>query len=807
MATNIINWPQQQLSFKAKNKKWRKENMDYFDIYSWEANSAVRHSVHHKKINYDLLNGKIHMSDLEQIVNPDGIQAEFIPEKIQHYPILNPKLRVLQGEEAKRLFDFKVVVTNPNSITEIENTKKQAVFEELQALITNQNMSEEEYNAQLEKLNQYYIYEYQDLREIKANALLNHYSKEQNFSLIFNEGFVDAMTVAEEIYQCDIVGKQPVLQKLDPLTVRVIRSGYSNRIEDADAVVIEEYWAPGRIIDYYYDSLKPDEVKYIINASKYDSEDIIDPYADPTRGFIRIDQVSSLPDNPIDYLFGAQDTTSKAPYDSAGNVKVLRAYWKSRRKIKQVKSYDPETGEEVFTFYPETYQIDKTMGEEEKIFWVNEAWEGTKIGKDIYVNIRPRPIQYNTLDNPSKCHFGIIGTIYTTGNQKAYSLIDMMKPYSYLYDVIHDRLNKLIAHNYGKLVELDLAKKPSEWSVEKWLYFAKVNNLAVIDSFNEGRYGSATGKLAGALNNASRGAIDADQGNTIQQYMNLLEFLKAEMSEVAGISRQREGQISNRETVGGVERATLQSSHITEWLFIKHEDVKKRVLECFLETAKIAMKTGHLKFQYILPDFAQAISNIDGDEFAESDYGLVVDTSAGIQELSQKLDMLVQAGLQNQMLNFSTVMKIYQSCSMAEKIRMVEKCENDMQQRQQQDQQLQQQMAQQQIQAQQQQEQMRMEHEDMLNERDNETKIVIAQINSETKANDGVAMLESSLDKEKLLKDMQILDEKMQLERDKFNHQQTMDKERLAFDKDKAAKEQTLKSKQISKQLTHKNNG
>ena len=47
--------------------------MDYFDSYSWEANSAVRNSVHHKKINYDLLNGKLHMSDLEQIVNPDGI--------------------------------------------------------------------------------------------------------------------------------------------------------------------------------------------------------------------------------------------------------------------------------------------------------------------------------------------------------------------------------------------------------------------------------------------------------------------------------------------------------------------------------------------------------------------------------------------------------------------------------------------------------------------------------------------------------------------------------------------------------------
>jgi hypothetical protein len=59
----------------------------------------------------------------------------------------------LQGEEAKRVFDFKVIVTNPTAISEIENTKKQAVFEELQALVTNPNMTEEEYNVQLEKLN------------------------------------------------------------------------------------------------------------------------------------------------------------------------------------------------------------------------------------------------------------------------------------------------------------------------------------------------------------------------------------------------------------------------------------------------------------------------------------------------------------------------------------------------------------------------------------------------------------------------------------------------------------------------------
>ena len=79
---------------------------------------------------------------------------------------------------------------------------------------------------------------------------------------------------------------------------------------------------------------------------------------------------------------------------------MLKVYWKSRRKIKKVKSYNPETGEEDYNFYPENYIINKDAGEEEQIFYINEAWEGTKIGSDIYVNMRPRVVEYNRLSNP-----------------------------------------------------------------------------------------------------------------------------------------------------------------------------------------------------------------------------------------------------------------------------------------------------------------------------------------------------------------------------------------------------------------------
>jgi hypothetical protein len=41
--------------------------------------------------------------------------------------------------------------------------------------------------------------------------------------------------------------------------------------------------------------------------------------------------------------------------------------------------------------------------------------------------MRPRIVQYNRLDNPSRCHFGIVGSIYNLNNDKPYSLVDRMK--------------------------------------------------------------------------------------------------------------------------------------------------------------------------------------------------------------------------------------------------------------------------------------------------------------------------------------------------------------------------------------------
>lgn len=738
-----VEFPVQTLPMKSKGDKWRRKMMEWAANRTYFNFSPIRRDVVHMKINYDLVNGAIHMDDVAAILNPGDISTAFVPDKIQHYPIINAKLNTLRGEEAARAFDWKVIVTNPYSISQIEERKKREFFSSVRQLVETPDLDRQQAEQQMQDNQDYYDYSWQDLREIRANELLRHYSKEQNFKQIFNEGFMDALICSTEAYQCGIVGGEPVLVKLNPMKLRVFRSGYSNRIEDADVIIYEDYWAPGKIVEAFYDELSAKDIRRISNeipefggqapltpqGSVNEASPFIPASAFGQDGVLlgNKDGVGYFMDN-LPLLSGGIGS-DLLPYDVAGNIRVLRVWWKSKRKIFKVKSFDPVTGEENFDFYPETYVPDEAAGEEATPFWVNEMWEGTKIGEDIYVGIRPCIVQHNSISNPARCHAGIVGTIYNVNESMPYSLVDMMKPYNYMYDAIHAKLVELIATNWGKLLELDLALKPKNWEVEKWMYFARANKVLIRDSFNEGSKGAATGKLAGGLNNASKGYVDADWGQSIQNYIQLLQWTKESMSDLVGISRQREGNVYNRETVGGIERAVLQSSYITDWLFQLHDDTKRRVMEAFLEEAKGALRGGSKKFQYILSDNSRRIMEVPGDEFAESNYGIIVDNSQDTQKFEARIDSIAQALAQNQ-YRASTLIKLYSSASIQDKARIIERDEKRMEQQSQAGQQHEAQMAQQQIQANMQMKQMEMEQKDRLAQLDSETRIRVAEINS-----------------------------------------------------------------------------
>lgn len=803
------------LSYKAKGKKWGEACVDWAARHTYFNYSPVRNNVVQMKINYDLLNGIVHMEDMAAVLNPGNLSTMFIPEKIQHYPTINSKINTLRGEEGGRPFRWKAIITSPNAISEIERRKTEEFRASIQELVEDQSLDASGAEAQMADTYQYFNYDWQDQKEIRDNEFLKYYAKKQNFKQIFNDGFVDACAVSNEIYHVGIEGGEPVLTRLNPMKLRAFQSGYSNHIEDADLIVYEDYWSKGKIVDRFYDELSAADLKKLnedfTDFSNYlgDADNFYNAYAKSGGRFVGeggID-LGSLYDTYGTYdhlpeLLGGLES-DLSPYDAIGNIRVIRVWWKSLRKIYSVKSFDPETGEEVFDFYPETYVPNKAAGEVATVMWVNEAWEGTKIGKDIYVGIRPCLIQHNTIDNPSKCHFGIVGTIYNINESMPYSLVDMMKPYSYLYDAIHFKLVDLIATNWGKLIELDLALKPKNWEVNKWLFFARANKALIKDSFNEGSKGAATGKLAGGLNNASKGYIDADWGNSIQNYIQLLQWVKDSMSDLVGINRQREGNTYNRETVGGIERAVLQSSYITDWIFQQHRDTIRRTLDCFLDVAKAAFKGRHKIFQYFLSDGSMKVMDIDGDDFAETSSGILMDDSEDTQKLEGTLDALAQAAMQNKH-RLSSIMKLYTAASLQEKIRLIESDERQMNDQMERQQQQQQQLQQQQIQADLQAKQMELQQKDIINQRDNQRAIDVANINAraeylrlgiyENENNEELRREEMEIDREKLRNEILALDKEFGFKREELKQKKDIELKKIEAQKQIASARNNTKT-------------
>ena len=142
-------------------------------------------------------------------------------------------------------------------------------------------------------------------------------------------------------------------------------------------------------------------------------------------------------------------------------------------------------------------------------------------------------------------------------------------------------------------------------------------------------------------------AIDLTMAQVIDQYINLMSKIEDMVSEISGVSKQREGSISSNELVGNVERSVNQSAHITEPWFWLHNQVKKHVLSMLLNTAKEAWKDGQKQnISYVLDDATRIFLQIS-DNFFYEDFDLFVTDSTKEDSQIQMLKQLMQPAMQN----------------------------------------------------------------------------------------------------------------------------------------------------------------
>jgi len=183
-----------------------------------------------------------------------------------------------------------------------------------------------------------------------------------------------------------------------------------------------------------------------------------------------------------------------------------------------------------------------------------------------------------------------------------------------------------------------------------------------------------------------------------------------------------------------------------------------------------------------MSDGAIRIVDINGDEFAECDYGLVMDNSENTQLFMEKFEGYAQALIQNQMISTSTLIKLWNGSSIADITRSVEDDERKREEQIAEQQEAQQEQFQQEIEQ-----KLHLETEDRRirednNIRDNETRVLIESMRQY--ANQEAADFEKEdFDPQKKAE----LEEKIR----QFNEKIALDKQKLA---DKNSQESKLNS-------------
>lgn len=642
---NINIFPAQKVPMSKKTKEWKESCVDYIIGHSTSSrNGNSRSREEDMQTYYDLYNSIYNEKDLKYVTNPFK-QDDGFPATAQDYNIIKPKIDLLLGEETKRPFNFRVVRTSDIATSNLQDKAKQLLIDYVQASIMSKLGPEEQarYQEALqsgeimtpEQIQKYLTKDYKDIAEIAAQHSLNYLKQKLNVTHEFFKGWKDALIAGEEIYYVGVINGEPYVERVNPLSFSYEQSADLEFIHEASWCCRKMNMSATEIYDRFYDKMSEKQLN-----------ELLDMMDDGTRGGLN----PQVRKTSLDYPHIKTRTIngfSSNPFQNADNINVWHCCWKSFKKIGFVTIINPETGVEEEFEVDESYKV---TGREVNVewTWIIEVWEGYRVGEDLYIGIQPVEYQHISADNPNSQKLPYTGVVYNNTNSSPRSLVSMMKPLQYMYIVIWYRLELAMARDKGKVVTMDITQIPKSMNIDvaKWMHYLGALGVNFVNPYEEGW--DIPGREGGKPSQFNQiTALDLTMANTIDQYINLMDKIESMVSEITGVTKQREGAISSNELVGNVERSVVQSAHITEPLFWVHNQVKKEVLSMLLNTAKFAWKDSDKRcVHYVLDDATRAFLTLNDDFFYE-DMDIFLDDSTKNQQQLEALKQLMQPAMQN----------------------------------------------------------------------------------------------------------------------------------------------------------------
>lgn len=469
-----------------------------------------------------------------------------------------------------------------------------------------------------EAIAKYMDKDYKDVVENTAYHTLMYLREKLNIDNEFIKGWKDALIGGYEVYYCGVLNAEPYMERVNPIYFSFDKSPDLEFIEDGAWCCRKMRMPIAEVYDRYYDKLEEKDLTKL--------EEMVSAVPGRNRG----------EHGPVDDFQGIRLHYYDNPiYDSTGKgcVNVWHCCWKSFKKIYYVTVLD-EAGQPQVEMVDETYQ---KIGTEVSVEpdWIVEVWEGYRAGDDLYFGIQPVEYQHVSIDNPNSQKLPYCGAVYSATNSKPRSLVSILKPLQYMYIVLWYRLELAIARDKGKVVNMDITQIPKSMGItpERWMHYLSSVGVNFINPYEEGW--NIPGREGGKPSQFNQlTALDLTMSNVIAEYIQLMDKIEQLAGTISGITEQRQGAVSASELVGNVERSVVQSSHITEPLFWVHNQVKRRVLNMLINTAKGAWEdTGKQKLSYIFDNGERAFLDITPKFYYEDMDVFVSDTSKDLENI------------------------------------------------------------------------------------------------------------------------------------------------------------------------------
>lgn len=806
--TGAFDIPNQMCSTKKKmTSEWKEGSMDYLVSSIYSNVNTKRKTYDEMQENINLVNSVPDIEDIRKSFDPlnldENENTDNLPLKEEFYNIINPPLNTIFGEELKRRSDIRGVVVNQSAINKKDEEFNDKLFNFFMGQAQQESVDENDLQEKLQGFDKYRKYDLQSAHEKMVNQIIQMLTSDRRLDTKqrFNDGFKSLNTVAEEILRVGRKGNEPWLYNVNSKNFTVLGLGDSNYVHDGWAWIEYEFLSPNKILEEFNRELSNVEIQRLLERDNSFYADHITPltaaYIQEGGDVLVGDDRGALASNGAMLSIDGEYTTDNKWVDEHGNIRVVRCQWLSLRKIGELKYYD-EYGDEQKMFVDEYFKADKALGQEIDWFWVNELWEGTKIGTDIYVGVKPSEIQMRSMINPAIVRPHYIGVIDSFMTGKARCIVDEIKPYQYKFNVTMIKLNQLLLQHIGKAAIIDVSRIPSHMDTTEWFRWLRIFGIAFENPFEE----SNKGLISGHMQQNSRN-IDLSHAEEINMQIQLLSFYENMINKIAAIPEQRQGNLQGNEGLGVSQEAIMRSSTQTEGKFQLHEYVKASTFEVLIEYVKVLWKDEKGKRQYQLDDVSNYILDLDGDVLNEAEYGIQITNSTRVYEVENTLNQLAHAGMQTGTITMSDYAKMRMSTSPSEMLKTLEQAEEKRLQQQQEAQKMQMEAQQQQLAAQQELEQIKHKQELEKLDKEYQYKIQIEQMKLQDKADADVFNQYANDDNKNGVEDWVEID-KEEIKAD-IKEKEIKSKEKMFYDELKQDRELELAKLKTQKEIAGQN--